>query len=133
MPKYIKGLEGKTPPELSPDHSAIDAWFDDVVPKMQLIVRCADELIRDAIPGVQYALKRHRAHYGLPKHGLLIELAPYFKSVNILFYGGADFTSPPPLGETDRTRYLKITSVDELDSADLRGWLEEAARTPGWQ
>ena len=133
MPKYIKGLEGKTPPEPSADHSPIDQWFDDVVPKMQPIVRALDEAIRTAIPGLQYAVKRHRAHYGLPTLGWIIELAPYFKSVNILFYGGADFSSPPPLGETDRTRYLKVTSLDDLDRADLQDWIKQAARTQGWR
>ncbi|HVW81097.1 MAG TPA: DUF1801 domain-containing protein [Mycobacteriales bacterium] len=133
MPKIVKGLAGKRPPEPSPDHTAIDEWFDQIMPAMQPIVRGLDEAIRSAIPGVHYALKRHRAHYGLPDLGWIIELAPYFKSVNILFYGGADFASPPPLGETDRTRYLKVTSVDELDRDDLRGWIEEAGRTPGWE
>lgn len=133
MPKYIKGISGKTPPELSADHTDIDKWFGDVMPAMQPIVRALDGAIRAGIPGVQFALKRNRAFYGLPKLGCLIELASYFKSVNILFYGGADFTSPPPLGEIDRTRYFKVTGLDEVDSADLRGWIKQAGRTPGWK
>jgi hypothetical protein len=31
---------------------------------------------------------------------------PYDVSVNVVFLGGADFDSPPPLGTTDRTRTL---------------------------
>jgi hypothetical protein len=43
----------------------------------------ADQQICKAIPELQYAVKWKRPFYGL---------------------GGADFDSPPPLGETDRSR-----------------------------
>ena len=68
---------------------------------------------------------------GLPDLGWIIELAAYHVSVNVLFLGGADFDDPPPLGNVDRTRYIKLTDIDEVPT--LQGWIEEAARTPGWQ
>ena len=34
-------------------------------------------------------------------------------SVNVLFFGGADFDPPPKLGSADRTRYVKVTSLAE--------------------
>ena len=52
--------------------------------------------------------------------------------MNVVFLGGADFDSPPPLGTTDRTRYVKVTTIDEAQQPELRQWIEEAARTPGW-
>lgn len=103
------------------------------MPNVQPIVKRLDKSIRATIPGLQYAVKRGRAHYGLPKLGWIIELAPYHVSVNILFYGGADFDSPPPLGNTDRTRYVKVTSVDEAKQPELQAWIEQAGRTPGWK
>ena len=71
MPKTIKGLAGKKPPEPSPDHADLDAWFGQVIPNVQPIVRGLDEVIRAAIPGLQYAVKRGRAYYGLPDLGWL--------------------------------------------------------------
>ncbi|HVT21078.1 MAG TPA: hypothetical protein VHE57_06805 [Mycobacteriales bacterium] len=65
MPNIIKGIADKTPPELSVGHSGIDAWFGDLVPGMQPIVRGLDDAIRRAIRDLQYAVKRHRAYYGL--------------------------------------------------------------------
>jgi hypothetical protein len=70
---------------------------------------------------------------GLPELGWIIEMAAYDVSVNVVFFGGADFNSPPPLGTTDRTRYVKVTTVAEVQRPELRKWLEEAGRTPGWR
>jgi hypothetical protein len=54
-------------------------------------------------------------------------------SVNVVFYGGADFDPPPPLGSVDRTRYVKVTSLDEAASPELRRWIGQAGRTAGWR
>ena len=132
MPKQIKGNPRRKPPEPSTDHSAIDKWFGEIMPAMQPIVRSVDESIRAAIPNLQYGVKFHRAFYGLPELGWIIEIAPYFKSVNILFLGGAEFDLPPPLGSTGRTRYVKVTTVEEGQHPDIRsGWRCPAAPR-GW-
>jgi hypothetical protein len=59
-------------------------------------------------------------------------LAAYDVSVNVVFLGGADFDSPPPLGTTDRTRYVKVTSLEETRRPELHRWFEEAGCAPGW-
>ena len=53
-------------------------------------------------------------------------------SVNVVFLGGADFDQPPPLGTTDRTRYVKVTDLAQVQRPELHGWIEQAGRTPGW-
>jgi hypothetical protein len=132
MPKQIKGDPRRKPPEPSGDHAAIDTWFGEIMPAMQPIVRSVDESIRATLPNLQYGVKFHRAFYGLPELGWIIEVAPYIKSVNILFLGGADFDRPPPLGDTGRTRYVKIASPEEGRQPELRLWIEQAGRTMGW-
>jgi hypothetical protein len=92
-----------------------------------------DEMIRDALSGVQYAVKWKKAYYGLPDHGWVIEMVAYDVSVNLVFHGGADFDTPPPLGDTDRSRYVKLRSMDELDDPALQGWIENAGRVDGWK
>jgi hypothetical protein len=52
--------------------------------------------------------------------------------VNVVFLGGADLEPPPPQGTTDRTRYLKLTSVEEVRRPELHEWFKQAGRTPGW-
>ena len=132
MPKTIKGNAGRKPPEPSADHSDIDEWRRHLMPDLQPIVKRLDELIRATVPDLDYAVNRKRAYYGLPELGWIIEIAAYDVSVNVLFHGGADFESPPPLGTTDRTRYIKVTSLEEAQRPELQEWIEQAGRTPGW-
>ena len=132
MPKEIKGNAGRRPPEPSGSHSDIDDWFGRLVPHLQPIVKLLDQSIRGAVPGLHYAVKWKRAYYGLRELGWIIELAAYDVSVNVVFLGGADFDPPPPLGTTDRTRYVKVTTMEEAQRQELREWIELAGRTPGW-
>ncbi len=132
MPKEIKGNPRRRPPEPSAAHSDIDEWFGRLMPNLQPIVEGLDKSIRAEVSDLRYAVKYERAFYGLPELGWIIELAPYNVSVNVLFLGGADFDPPPPLGTTGRTRYIKITSLDDAKRSDLREWMRQAGRTAGW-
>jgi hypothetical protein len=133
MPKQIKGLAGRKPPELSPEHGEIDAWIPQLMPCIQPLAAALDATICRTLPDAMYAVKRMRAHYGLPTLGCIIELAAYHVSVNLVFYGGAAFDPPPPLGETDRTRYVKLTSLDEVGRPDIHEWIRQAGLVPGWR
>jgi hypothetical protein len=132
MPKEIKGHARRKPPQPAAIHSNIDDWFRRQVPHLQPVVRALDESIRATIPGLHYAVKWKRPYYGLPELGWIIELAAYDVSVNVVFLGGADFDDPPPLGTTDRTRYVKVKTLEEAQQPELHNWIEEAGRTPGW-
>jgi hypothetical protein len=114
-------------------HGAIEDWIRSLVPGLQPIVERLDEVICETIPGARYAVKWKRAHYGLPEVGWLIELAPYDVSVNVVFFGGAEFDPPAPLGATERTRYVKLTTLEEAQGPELRDWIGQAARVPGWR
>ncbi len=132
MPKDIKGSSGRKPPEPSADHEVIDTWCRRQMPDLQPILTAVDEAIRAAVPGLSYAVKWKKAHYGLPELGWIIEVAAYDVSANVVFFGGADFETPPPLGTTDRTRYVKLTSLEDARQPQLQSWIEQAGRTPGW-
>jgi len=102
------------------------------MPDLKPIVKRLDESIRAAVPGLDYAVKWKKAYYGLQGLGWIIEIAAYDVSVNVVFHGGADFESPPSLGTTDRTRYVKVISLEEAQRPELQKWIEPAGRTPGW-
>jgi hypothetical protein len=102
------------------------------MPSLQPIVQAVDGSIRATVPGLHYAIKWKRPYYGLPELGWIIDLAAYDVSVNVVFFGGADFDTPPPLGTADRTRYVKLTTLEEARRPELQNWIEQACRTPGW-
>jgi len=133
MAKSRKPISARKPPTPSDSHADIEDWTRRVMPDLQPIVKRLDELICATVPGLQFAVKWRRAYYGLPKRGWVIEVVPYDVSVNVVFFGGADFDPPPPLGSTDRSRYVKVKSLEEAQAPELRRWIEQTVRVPGWK
>ena len=133
MPKTRKPSTTRKPPEPSTSHEPIEGWIESVMPGLHPIVQRLDELIRETISGLQFAVKWKKAYYGLPERGWIIEMVAYDVSVNVVFLGGADFDAPPPLGDTDRSRYVKVTTLEEAQRPELREWIEQAAREAGWK
>jgi hypothetical protein len=123
----------RRPPVPTESHAEIEDWIGSVMPRLHPIVRGLDEAIRETITGLQYAIKWRKAYYGLPELGWLIELVAYDVSVNVVFFGGAEFDPPPPLGTTERTRYVKVATLEEAQAPIVREWIEQAGRVRGWQ
>jgi hypothetical protein len=133
MEKSRKPTTTRTPPAPSDSHAEIEDWIRRVMPDLHPIVKRLDELIRETIPGLQYAVKWKKAYYGLPELGWIIEMVAYDVSVNVVFLGGADFDPPPPLGDIDRSRYVKLTTLGETQEPEMHKWIEQAGRVPGWK
>lgn len=131
MPAAPRPTSKRKPPVPSNDHAVIATWLDQVMPALRPIVVHLDGLIRGTVPDAQYALKWKKAYYGLPDQGWLIEMVAYDVSVNLVFFAGARFDPPPPLGEG--ARYVKITTLEEAKAPAIRAWIEQAPRHPGWR
>jgi hypothetical protein len=103
------------------------------MPGIQPMIRKIDNLITDIIPNLQYAIKWGNAYYGSKELGWLIEVAAYDVSVNIVFLSGADFDPKPPLGNDERSRYIKVKTIDELNNQQIIEYIEQAGRFNGWK
>ena len=132
MAMQRKPASARKPPLMAESHGDIEHRISRVMPDLHPIVESLDEQIRAAIPELRYAVKWKRPFYGLPDLGWIIEIAAYDVSVNVVFFGGADFASPPPLGDTDRSRYVKVRTLEEAQAPEMTAWIEQAARVPGW-
>jgi hypothetical protein len=133
MAKTRRPTAVRKPPVPAESHAVIEDWIRHVMPDLHPIVKRLDEVIRETIRGLHYAVKWKKAYYGLPELGWIIEMVAYDVSVNVVFLGGAEFDQPPPLGATDRTRYVKLTTVEEAQGPEIRTWIEQAGRVPGWK
>jgi hypothetical protein len=133
MAMQRKESSARKPPSPSEGHGEIDHWISRVMPDLHPIVKSLDEQIRELIPELRYAVKWKRAFYGVPILEWIVEMVAYDVSVNVVFLGGADFDSPPPLGNTGRGRYVKVRTPEEAQSSEMVGWIEQAARVPGWK
>jgi hypothetical protein len=132
MEKARKLDSTRKPPVPSDSHAEIQDWIRRVMPDLNPIVEQLDGLIRETIPGLHYAVKWKKAYYGTPELGWILEMVAYDVSVNVVFFGGADFDPPPPLGTTGRTRYVKVKSLEEVQAPQMHGWTQQAGRVPGW-
>ena len=133
MAKTRKPSAARKPPVPSDSHADIDDWIRRVMPDLHPIVEQLDDLVRETIPRLQYAVKWKKAYYGVPELGWIIEMVAYDVSVNVVFFGGAEFNPPPPLGDTDRSRYVKVTTLEEAQGPEMRNWIEQAGRALGWK
>ena len=133
MARSPKPNATRKPPVPSDSHADIEDWMRRVMPDLHPIVTQLDASIREQIPGLQFAVKWKKAYYGLPELGWIIEMVAYDVSVNVVFFGGADFDAPPPLGTTDRTRYIKVKALEEAQGPEMLTWIEQAGREPGWR
>jgi hypothetical protein len=133
MQKPRKPSTARKPPVPTDTNADIEDWIRRVMPDLHPIVKRLDESIRETIPGLQYAVKWKKAYYGLPELGWIIEMVAYDVSVNVVFFGGAEFDPPPPLGTTERTRYVKLTTLEEAQGREMHEWIEQAGRVPGWK
>jgi hypothetical protein len=132
MEKSRKPNTTRKPPVPSESSAEVDDWIRRVMPDLHPVVKWLDERIREAIPGLRYAVKWKKAYYGLADRGWVVEMVAYDVSVNVVFLGGADFDRPPPLGEADRSRYVKVKSLEEAQRPEILDWIEQAGRVPGW-
>jgi len=133
LAKLRKPNTARKPPVPTESHAEIEDWIRRVMPDLHPIVERLDESIRETIPGLRYAVKWKKAYYGLPELGWIIEMVAYDVSVNVVFFGGAEFDPQPPLGTTDRSRYVKLTTPEEAQRAEIHKWIEQAGRVPGWE
>ena len=133
MKRSPKPYTTRKPPVPSDGHAEIEDWMRRVMPDLNPMVEQLDRQIREMIPGLQCAIKWNKAYYGLPDLGWIIEMAAYDVSVNVVFPGGADFDAPPPLGDTDRSRYVTLKTLEETQAPEIGQWIEQAGRVPGWQ
>jgi hypothetical protein len=94
--------------------------------------RRLDALIVATVPGVRKAVKWNSPFYGVEGQGWFLSFHCFTKYVKVAFFRGASLRPVPP-GESKSkdTRYLDIREDDQLDEAQLAGWVKQAAALPG--
>jgi len=133
MVKKLKPITSRKAPTALDTHTIIEDWIRGVMPDLHPIVKQLDELICKTVPGLQYAVKWKKAYYGLPEQGWIIEMVAYDVSVNVVFFGGAEFDPPPSLGSVGKSRYVKVKTLEEVQEPLMRKWIEQASRVRGWK
>ncbi|MFI7481450.1 DUF1801 domain-containing protein [Kocuria sp. M1R5S2] len=98
----------------------------------QAVGQRLDELIVRTVPEVHKAVKWNQPFYGLEHEGWFLAFRCYTNYVQVQFFRGSSLDPvPPKASKHEEVRYLDIRETDELDTDQLRSWIEQAGRLPG--
>jgi hypothetical protein len=105
--------------------TAMPGWKRDVGRRL-------DALIVRTVPGVRKAVKWNSPLYGVEGQGWFLGIHTFTNYVKVAFFRGTSL-SPVPPGESKskETRYVNIRDDDQLDEAQLAGWVKQASQLPG--
>ena len=132
--KRVKLLSGGNPQIAKADGNepvqqyirAMPGWKRDVGRKI-------DSLVEQVVPDVKKAVKWNSPFYGVEGQGWFLSFHVFSRYVKLTFFYGR-LLEPMPPGESKHkdVRYLDIHEDDEIDEAQLRKWVKQAASIPGW-
>ena len=92
-----------------------------------------DAIITRALPSVKKAVRWNSPFYGIEGEGWFLGLHCLTKYIKVAFFQGASLDPIPPVASKDKNaRYFHIHEGDVLDEAQLRKWVKQASKLPGW-
>jgi hypothetical protein len=92
-----------------------------------------DAIITRAVPSVKKAVRWNSPFYGIEGEGWFLGLHCLTKYIKVAFFQGASLDPIPPVASKDKNaRYFHIYEGDALDEAQIRKWVKQASKLPGW-
>ncbi|ALC13300.1 DUF1801 domain-containing protein [Sphingopyxis sp. 113P3] len=92
-----------------------------------------DALIDKTVPDVKKAVRWNSPFYGVEGKGWFVSFHCFTRYIKVTFFKGAKLRPPPPVGSKDPdARYFHIHEDEEIDEAQVKSWLKQAAAIPGW-
>ena len=92
-----------------------------------------DAIITRALPSVKKAVRWNSPFYGIESEGWFLGLHCLTKYIKVAFFQGASLDPIPPVASKDKNaRYFHIYEGDALDEAQIRKWVKQASKLPGW-
>ena len=105
--------------------AAMPGWKQDVG-------RWLDALVMNSIPNVRKAVKWNTPFYGVDDETWFLGFHCLTNYVKVAFPMGAQLKPPPPgTSKQKNVRYLDIHENEELDEAQVKKWIKQAAALPG--
>lgn len=90
-----------------------------------------DALIGRTVPGVRRAVKWNSPFYGMEGNGWFMAFHVFTRYVKVTFFRGTSLRPAPSGGKSKEARWIDIHE-DDLDEAQLKKWVKQAAVLPGW-
>lgn len=130
--KKVKLLSGGNPQISMADGDApVQAYIAAMPGWRRDVGRRLDALITKNVPHVHKAVKWNSPFYGIKGKGWIVSFHTYTNYVKVTFFSGTSLLSPPSGGTAKDARWIDIHE-DDLNEAQMKKWLRQAASLPGW-
>lgn len=94
--------------------------------------RWIDELVVQAVPNVQKAVRWNTPFYGVEGQGWFLAFHCFTKYIKVSFLNGSQLEPMPPVAsKQEAVRYLHVGENDERDDRQMIAWICQAAALPG--
>ncbi|MBZ9849445.1 DUF1801 domain-containing protein [Mesorhizobium sp. CA14] len=94
--------------------------------------RRLDQLIVQAVPNVQKAVKWNSPFYGMEGEGWFLGIHCFAKYIKVAFFRGLSLKPVPPVESRSKdTRYFHIHENDRFDEEQFVSWVKQASQLPG--
>lgn len=127
-----KLLSGGNPQIAKADGDApVQAYLAALPGWKSAVGRRLDALITAAVPGVRKAVKWNSPFYGVEGRGWFMSFHAFAGYLKVTFFRGTSLQPAPAGGKAVEARWIDVREHD-LDEAQVRSWVEQAAAMPGW-
>ena len=91
-----------------------------------------DNLVVEAVPKAEKAVKWNSPFYGLKDQGWFLSFHCFTKYIKLTFFKGTLLKPPPPEESKHKeVRYLNIYEDEAVDETQLKEWIKQASKLPG--
>jgi hypothetical protein len=106
----------------------VDAYISSLNDKQADIVSSVRQIVREAAPNVDEAIKWAQPVYS--SNGPFAYIKAFKNSVNFGFWRGVDLKDPKGLlqGSGDKMRHIKLTSTDDIDAGAFSDFINQAVQ-----
>ena len=94
-----------------------------------------DAIITKAVPGVKKAVKWNTPMYGKIANLWFLSFHVFARYVKVTFFAGTRLTPLPPGGtpRSKEARWIDIYENDKVDSPEMKQWIRQSSKLPGWK
>ena len=133
-PDMKPGLRSGGNPQIVKGHgdAAVQAYIAAMSGWKSEVGRRLDQLIVQAIPNVQKAVKWNSPFYGMEGEGWFLGIHCFAKYIKVAFFRGLSLDPVPPVeSKSSDTRYVHIHETDQIDEKQFVSWVKQAGKLPG--
>lgn len=129
-PKLLSGSNPQIPKGDGP--GPVEAWIAAAPAWKGEVGRRIDDLVSRAVPDARRAVRWNTPFYGVEGRGWFLAMHCFAKYVKVTFLNGGQLDPMPPVSsKQEGVRYAHVGEHDELDEAQWRAWIAQAAALPG--